>query len=59
MNTQYKKIKKQFNDMITSGLIPCFEYELKNDEYLLVDVDVTKKGVEFSFDSNEKTVFFW
>ena len=45
-------IKDQFNDMLNRSIIPCFEYEMSNDEYLLVNLQISDKGIEFSFDSD-------
>lgn len=54
MNT----IKKQFDEMLSRGIIPVFEHELPNDEWLTVDISVNDKGVLFSFDSNSLPVSF-
>lgn len=59
MNT----LHKQFNTMLESGTIPCFEYEMSNGEYLLVNIQITDKqadaqGLLFSFDTEDKFVSF-
>ena len=51
-------IKEQWNEMINRGVMPLFEVELKDNEYLLVDLAITDKGIEFSFDSNDLPVSF-
>ena len=55
MNT----IKKQFEDMLARGVMPIIELELADGEYLLVNLDVTDSGVEFSFDSGGLPVSFY
>ena len=51
-------IKKQWNEMINRGTTPMFEFELKHDEYLLVDLELTDKGIEFSGDFDGFPVSF-
>jgi hypothetical protein len=51
-------IKKQWNEMLNRGTMPLFEVELKDDQYLLVDLALTDEGVEFSFDSEDLPVSF-
>jgi len=54
----YNKINKQFDDMLTRGIIPLFEYQIKKDEYLTVDIRINEKGILFSFDQNSLPVSF-
>lgn len=54
MNT----IKQQFEEMLTRGITPLFEIELPENEYLIVNLSINDKGVEFSFDSNDLPVAF-
>jgi hypothetical protein len=61
MKTIYSTIKAQFNAMLQRGTIPCFEFERDNNgsvEWFIVDIDVSEKGVEFSFDQDGKPCFF-
>jgi len=51
-------IKEQWNEMINRGTTPMFEFELKHDEYLLVDLELTDKGIEFSGDFDGFPVSF-
>lgn len=58
--SSFENIVSQWENMLRSGKIPCFEFELKNDDYLLVDLELneTNKKIIFSFDSmNLKTWF--
>ena len=45
------KIKSQFENMLTRGIMPIFELEIIGDDYLLVDLNISDIGVEFSFDA--------
>ena len=59
-SSSFENIVLQWENMLNSGKIPCFEFELKNDEYLLVNLELneTNKEIQFSFDSmNLKTWF--
>jgi len=51
-------IKEQWNEMINLGAMPLFEVELKDNEYLLVNLAIVDEGIEFSFDSNALPVSF-
>ena len=51
-------IKEQWNEMINRGAMPLFEVELKDNEYLLVNLAIVEEGIEFSFDSNDLPVSF-
>lgn len=44
-------IKEQFKQMLLRGKMPYFEYQLNNGEFLLCELKVTDKGIEFSFDN--------
>ena len=60
MNT----LHAQFNQILDRGNIPCFEYEISNGDYLLVDIQITDKqantqGLLFSFDTDNKPVSFY
>ena len=56
-------IYNQWQSMLDYGNIPCFEIELSNGDYLLVDINYTK-GDDFisfsfpSFDDDSLPVFF-
>ena len=49
MNT----IKQQFDQMLARGVIPFLEYELVNGDYLTVEIEATKSGLQFSADFAE------
>jgi len=52
-------IYNQWQDMLNYGKIPCFEIELSNGDYLLVDIDYQAGNnyISFSFDDS-LPVFF-
>jgi len=54
-----KAINSQWQSMLNYGRIPCFEVELNNGAYLLVDIDYTQGDdyISFSFDDS-LPVFF-
>ena len=54
-----KAINSQWQAMLNYGKIPCFEIELSNGHYLLVDIDYTQgeDHISFSFDDS-LPVFF-
>ena len=54
MNT----IQLQFTEMLNRGTLPYLEYELFDGEFLLVEIQTTDKGLEFSFDANDLPCFF-
>jgi hypothetical protein len=61
MKTVYSTIKAQFDAMLQRGVIPCFEFERDSNgsvEWFIVDIDVSEKGVEFSFDQDGYACFF-
>jgi len=51
-------LKQQWDKMIAAGVMPLFEMELPAEEWLLVNLAMTTKGIEFSFDSASNTVTF-
>ena len=51
-------IKTQFSEMLTRGIMPVFELEIVNDDYLLISLSINDKGVVFSFDTMELPVSF-
>lgn len=52
-------INNQWQFMLNYGRIPCFEIELNNGDYLLVDINYTEgdEYISFSFDDS-LPVFF-
>ena len=52
-------IYSQWQDMLKNGIIPCFEIETINGDYLLVDIDYQAGNnyISFSFDDS-LPVFF-
>jgi len=54
-----KAINSQWQDMLNYGKIPCFEIELSNGDYLVVDIDYREGDnyISFSFDDS-LPVFF-
>lgn len=51
-------LKAEWRSMLDRGTIPCFEYQISEDDWLLVDLEFTDEGLEFSFDSDNKRVSF-
>jgi hypothetical protein len=51
-------IHTEFFAMLKRGLVPCFEYPLSNGEYLLVHLELSDKGLHFSFDSDGMAAYF-
>jgi hypothetical protein len=51
-------IKSEWQSMLDRGIIPCFEYQISEDDWLLVDIKFNEEGLEFSFDSDNKRVAF-
>ena len=51
-------IHTEFSAMLRRGLVPCFEYPLSTGDYLLVELEISEKGLHFSFDSDDKPVWF-
>lgn len=52
----------QFNEMLNNTIIPVFEFELTNGEYLTVDLTICEiegfQGVGFSFDTMGLDTYF-
>jgi hypothetical protein len=60
MKTNIQAISQQWENMLPGNTIPCFELELKDGEFLLVDLELFAdlEEIRFSFDSmNLKTWF--
>jgi hypothetical protein len=51
-------IKNQFKTMLESNIIPVFEFEIINDDYLVVDIYLDNKGIGFEFDDQNLPVSF-
>lgn len=51
-------MKTEWQAMLDRGIIPCFEYQISEADWLLVDLEFTDEGLEFSFDSDNKQVSF-
>ena len=51
-------IKAQYDRMLETNIIPCFEFELSDGEFLTVDIDYSEKGIVFSFDSEQLPTYF-
>ena len=49
-----KAINSQWQTMLNYGKIPCFEIELSNGDYLIVNIDYTQGDnyISFSFDDS-------
>ena len=68
MNAKTKKVSKgiteQYNTMIERGIIPVFELEIVNDDFLLVNLDLhypvqgLADGLQFTFDTDDLDVSF-
>lgn len=54
----HDKINTEWDAMLTRGIMPLFELEIINDEYLLVELAIQSNGIKFSFDSDNKPVSF-
>jgi hypothetical protein len=58
----YNNLVQQFNEMLDRGIIPCMEYQLPDNEWLVVDMQVMdlqseRKGVVFSLSEDLKPYF--
>ena len=53
-------VRHQLEKMISSGVMPLFEIELGNDDYLIVDLQLTadNSALQFSFDHDAEKTFF-
>lgn len=49
------ELKEQFENM---QCMPLFEFELPDDEWLVVDLSVSVDGISFAFDEDNKTTWF-
>lgn len=54
----FTNLECQWQAMLDRGTIPCLEYQISNDGWLLVDLKFTDEGIEFSFDSGSNLVAF-
>ena len=54
-NQVIKSIKNQFANM---RCLPLFEFALPEDEHLIVNISMAKKGIEFRFDTDGNKTFF-
>lgn len=52
-----ESLKSQFSDMLSRGIMPLFEYELNNGDFLLVELSIDDCGLWFSFDNELETFF--
>ena len=59
--TVAQQIKEQFDDMLQRGRMPLFEYQIAQDDWLIVDIEYNDNGIIFSFDDRcvDKPVFFF
>ena len=58
----YNNLVQQFNEMLDRGIIPCMEYQLPDNEWLVVDIQVRdlqskRKGLVFSLSEDFETSF--
>ena len=53
-------IRQQWEKLISSDRMPLFEIDLGNDDYLIVDLQLTadNKAIQFSFDHDAGKTFF-
>lgn len=51
-------IKAQFDRMLENNIIPCFEFELMNGDFLTVDIDYSEDGIVFSLDTEQMPTYF-
>lgn len=51
-------IRTEWQSMLCRGIIPCFKYQISEDDWLLVDLEFTNEGLVFSFDSGNNLVAF-
>lgn len=58
INKIVKNLKSEMETFISRGGMFCFEYRTAEDDHLLVDLEIVKKGIEFSFDSNNLPCHF-
>ncbi|WGH49728.1 hypothetical protein [Alishewanella phage vB_AspM_Slickus01] len=46
----HKAIKDQWESMIDRNILPLFEFQIGDDSYLMVNLEFSDQGIEFSFD---------
>lgn len=49
-------IRTEWEQLISSGRIPIFEYKISESDYLIVELSLSEDNqeIEFSFDSGQK-----
>ena len=52
-----ESLQAQFSDMLSRGVMPLFEYELNNGDFLEVKITICDRGVWFIFDNELETFF--
>lgn len=55
---KYAHLESQWTTMLERGIIPCFEFELTDGEFLLVDISFCDDGLYFEFDENNLKTWF-
>ena len=58
MQTLKTTIQNEWNELLESGRMPYFEYELNNGEYLLVELELNNNGLLFMFDDMGLNCYF-
>jgi hypothetical protein len=56
--TNFKKITEQFNEMLARGRIPAMEFQIPNDDYLVVEISIIDDGIDVHFDNTLGSTFF-
>lgn len=51
-------LKEQFNDYTENGILPLFELEMVDGDWLIVNLSADDKGIVFDFDQDGKDVWF-
>jgi hypothetical protein len=54
----YDRLKTEHDNFLVKGGLFLFELELKDDEYLLIELTLTTGGIEFSGDFNGLETWF-
>ena len=54
-NSTYNTIKQQWDQMLGRGIMPLIEYQIRENDWLTCDIELTEKGIVFSFDEREAT----
>jgi hypothetical protein len=52
-----KVIKQQWQEMVKKGILPIIEIQIKEDDYLIVNLELSEKGIEFRFDTSPTTPY--